>query len=123
MAQVHAPGQIIVFDDLVQVVEDLVRIGDGIVGSPGLELIAEGVQVGVRPDARVAEQVPGAADGGTAVDDGKTSARLLGHQVVAQPDSGDPGADDQHIDVAAQRLRGATLVERGDGHGALPGRA
>ena len=123
VAQIHAPGQIIVCDDLVQVIKDLVRIGDGIVGSPGLELIAEGVQVGIRPDARIAEQVPGAANGGTAVDDGKTSARLLGHQVMAQPDPGDAGTDDQHIDMAAQRLRGATLVERGDGHGALPLRA
>src|SRR3712207_8761366 len=37
------------------------RVGDRLLVPPRLELVAERVQVGVRPDAGVAEQVPGAA--------------------------------------------------------------
>ena len=82
-------SQSVLGDGLVQVAEDLVRVGDGVVGRPRLVLEAEGVHVGVRPDSRVAEQVPRAADGVAAVDDGVTLARRLGDQIVPEADAGD----------------------------------
>ena len=116
VAEVDSPTEIVVVDDLLEIRQNLVRVGDGVIGSPRLELIAECVQIGVGPDTRVAEQVPGAADGVTAVGDGEGPTRLCGGQIVRQTDPGDAGTDDEDIDVPGQRFRGTSLVKRGDGH-------
>ena len=82
VAEVDTPGKVIFGDRLVQVVKDLVGVGDRILAGPRFELVAERVQVRVRPDARVAEQVPGAPDRIATVDDRKAAARLLGCEVM-----------------------------------------
>src|SRR5699024_7475382 len=48
---------------LAYVVEDRITVGDGLFAGPGLERVAEGEHVRVGTDARISEQVPGAADG------------------------------------------------------------
>ena len=84
---------------LTQVGEDRGRAGDRLVVLPGLELIAEGVQVRIGADARVAEQVPRTTRRAAGLQDRERLLRLLGLQVVRRPDTGDAGADDQHVDV------------------------
>ncbi len=114
--QIDSPREVVLVDDLVQVVENLVRIGDRVVRSPRLELIAEGMQIRVRPDAGIAEQVPGAADRVATVHDREALTGLQGSQVMTHPEAGDAGTDDQHIDVATQRLARAGLVEGAHSH-------
>lgn len=99
MAEVQVPVEAVVRDRLVQVVEDLVGVGDRVVLGPRLELEAEALHVGIGPNTRVAEQIPGPADRVAAVDDGEGPARLLRLEVMTQVDPGDPGSDDQHVDV------------------------
>ena len=82
---------------LPEVAQDLVGAGDGVFVTPRLELVAEGVQIGVRADARVAEQVPGAAAGAARLQDGVGPARVLLLQVVGGADAGQTGTDDQDI--------------------------
>ena len=100
----------VLLGDGAQVVEDRRPVGQRAVAGPGPPAEAEREHVGVRADAGVPEQVPGAAAG---------LARLehrdaLGGQVLAQlagrADAGQPGADDQDVDVlggghAAQTIR------------------
>ena len=66
---------VVLVDGLVQVGEDLVRPGDGVLARPRLERVAERVQVGVRADPRVAEQVPRPADRVAALEDRVRLAR------------------------------------------------
>src|SRR3712207_9028618 len=63
-------------------------------------------QVGVRPDAGVAEQVPGAAGGRAGLEDGEALRRQLGREVAAGPDARDPSPDDEAVAVLDGRLRG-----------------
>ena len=84
---------------LAKVREDLVAAGDRVLVPPRLELVAEGVQVGVRADAGIGEQVPGAARRAARLQDRVRLARLLLLQVVGGADAGDACADDQHVDV------------------------
>ena len=84
---------------LAQVGQDLVGAGDGVLVAPGLELVAEGVQVGVGANPRVTEQIPGAAGGGARLQDGVRPAWLFLLQGVGSTDARDAGADDQHVDV------------------------
>jgi hypothetical protein len=97
--EVDVPAEVVLVDRLLQVVQDLVAVGDRVVLGPRLEPEAERVQVGIRPDAGISEQVPRSADRVAAVDDGEGLARLPGRQVAAQADAGQAGADDQHVDV------------------------
>src|SRR5206468_2864717 len=97
--EVHVPSEVVLGNRLVQVVKDLVAVGDRVLAGPRLELEAERVQIGVRPDARIAEQVPGPTDRVATIDDREGPTRLLLPQVMAQADTGDAGAHDQHVDV------------------------
>ena len=94
---------------LAQVVQDRVGAGDGLLVLPRLELVAEGVQVGIGANAGVAEQIPGAAGGVARFEDRERLVGLLGGERVRRPDTGDAGADDQHVDVlgaVGDRCRG-----------------
>src|SRR6266496_4004430 len=71
----------------------------GVRSEPG----AEGEHVRVRPHARVAEQVPGAADGVAGLQDGVGLARERGLEVMRSADPGQPRPDDQDVDVLAHR--------------------
>ena len=82
-----------------QIGEDLVRAGDGLLVLPRPELITEGVQIGVRADTGIAEQVPRPSGGAAGLQDRVALSRVFGLQVVGRADARDPGADDEHIDV------------------------
>ena len=62
MTEVDVRGDAVLGRPPREVGEDLVAVGDRVVAGPRLELVAERVQVRVRADAWVAEQVPGPAD-------------------------------------------------------------
>ena len=55
---------------LAQVGQDLVGRRDGVLVAPRLELVAERVQIGIRSNPGVAEQVPRAAGGAARLEDG-----------------------------------------------------
>ena len=84
------------FDD---VFADARAVGDGLGFFPGFEVVAEGVHVAVRPDAGVAEQVPGAADGVAAFEDGEIEAGAIALQMHGGADAGQAGADDEDVVV------------------------
>ena len=84
---------------LTDVAEDVGAVGDRLRLPPRLERVAEREHVGVRADARVAEEVPGAADGVAGLEDGKGLLGQLGAQVAGGADAREAGADDQDIDV------------------------
>ncbi len=84
---------------LLDVVEDRGSVGDRLVSVPGAEGVAEGVHVGVRADAGVAEEVPGPADAIAGLEDRVGLAGAVGLQVAAGADAGQSGPDDQHVNV------------------------
>ena len=87
-----------------------VAVGDRLLAVPRPERVAEGEHVGVGPDARVAEQVPRAADGVAGLEDGVGRPRALGLEVVAGADAGQAGADDEDVEVLHGRLRQAAAA-------------
>src|ERR1700692_216894 len=74
-------------------VRDRLRLG------PWLERKAQREHVAVGADAGIAEKIPGAADAVAALDDDVALARALLLQVKAGTDAGQPGADDQHVEM------------------------
>src|SRR5229473_4002995 len=84
---------------LADVVQNLRPVGDRLRPLPWLERIAHRKHVAVGPDARITEQVPGAADAVAALKNDKTLGRTIVLQVIARADPGQSGADDQHIDM------------------------
>ena len=94
-----------------------VAVGDRLVGRPRPEPVAERVHVGVRADARVAEQVPGPAEVVARLEDRVAPPGLRVLQVPGGADAGEAGADDQDVDVL--RRRRLAIASRGgsvDGH-------
>ena len=86
-------------DGLLQVGQDLVAAGDRVLVPPRFELVAERVQIRVRSDTGVAEQVPRATDRAAGLDDGVRPSGQVALQVVRSADAGDPGSDDQDVDM------------------------
>ena len=84
---------------LLEIVQDGRAVGDGLGLGPRLEGEAQGVHVAVRADARIAEQVPGAAQMGPALEQRIGPVRTLILQVIGRADAGNPGADHQHVEV------------------------
>ena len=84
---------------VTDVLEDRRPVGDGLGVLPRPKRIPQGVHVGVRADPRVAEQVPGAADGLARLQDRVALPRAVGLEVMAGADPGQAGAHDQHFDV------------------------
>src|SRR5690606_27778894 len=72
--------------------------GDG-GACPGLEAVAEGVEVAIGADAGVFVGPPGAAEGFLSFEDDKRGAGPLGGEVVGGADTGDAGSDDEDIEV------------------------
>ena len=66
---------------------------------PGLEAIAEGVEVAVRADARIFVREPGAAEAFLRFEHDEARAGALVGEVVGAADAGDAGADDQDVEV------------------------
>ena len=78
---------------------------------PGLEAIAEGVQVAVGADAGIAVGQPGAAKAFLGFEHDKTCTGQLRGQVIGAADAGDAGADDQDIEMLG-RLGGGSRAGR-----------
>jgi len=74
---------------VAQVLEDRRSVGDRLGGGPRLEAVAEGVHVAVRAHARVAEQIPGAAQVIAAFEDQIGPIRAQASASVAGADAGD----------------------------------
>src|SRR6266700_5147313 len=90
---------------LADVVQDLRPLGDRLRLGPWLERIAHREHVAVGANAGIAEQIPGAADAVAALEDRKTLARAFLLQVKTRPDTGQPRADDQHVEMFVQSAR------------------
>ena len=84
---------------LADVIQNMRTVGDRLRLLPWLERIAHREHVAVGADAGITEQVPGAADAVAALENDKTLGRTIALQVIAGADAGQPGADDQHIDM------------------------
>ena len=66
---------------------------------PRPELVAEGEHVRIGADARVAEQVPGAAEALAALQHREGLVRKLGGQLSGRPDARQTCADDQDVEM------------------------
>ena len=84
---------------VLDVVADRLTVGDRLRVLPRPEGVAEGEHVRVRPDAGVAEQVPGSADGAPGLQDRVGLPRAVLLQMAGGPDAGQAGADDQDVHV------------------------
>lgn len=96
-------GDVVLVRGLAQVGEDLVRPGDGVGRGPGLDVVAEGVEVRIRAHARVAEQVPGADQVLARLDRGPGAAGRRAGQPAGGADARQAGADDQHVERRGHR--------------------
>ena len=86
---------------VADVAEDRGAVRDGLGPGPRAERVTERLHVRVRAHARVAEEVPGAAHDIAGLEDDVGPAGERGLQVVRSADPGQPGPDDQHVDVLA----------------------
>ena len=100
----------------LHVVTDLIAVGHVFVATPRLPRPAEREDRGVRAHARVAEQVPGAADAVALFEDDVTGGRIGLGESVGRPDPGDSGADDDDVVGAGVGLNRTGVFMRGDGH-------
>ena len=119
VAVVDVRRQVVLVDHLAEVRQDLVA-GRDRRAEPGLEAVAEGVQVAVRADPGVAVGPPGAAEAVLVVEDQEAAPGLLGPQVAGATDARDPGADEQHVDLPEVDDRDARFglgAIGGAGHG------
>src|SRR5208283_5729896 len=89
-------SEIVLLDHLTDVAQDLARRGDRRT-RPWLEAIAEGVQVAVGADARVAVREPRAAETFLRFEHQKARPGTLPGQVIGGADPRDSRADDQDV--------------------------
>lgn len=105
MPEADVPLDVVLAGRLLDVAQDRRRIGDRTILEPGLERVAERVQVRVRAHAGIAEQIPGAAERVACLEDQVALFGLPAGQVGGGSDPGDPGADDQDVDVLGLHAR------------------
>ncbi len=98
---------------LLEVLDNQAALGDGVVKRPGPPREAKCVQVRVGAHAGVAHQVPGAAHGLAPLEDDVRLAAQHGLSAVRHVDTGDAGADDEHVDVFRQLVLGQGLEVAG----------
>ena len=91
-------AEIVLLDHLAHVAHDLGGRRDRS-AAPWLEAIAEGVQVAVGTDARIAMGEPRAAEARLRFQDDEPRPGALLRQVVGTPDTGDTCPDDQDVEV------------------------
>src|SRR4051812_19940110 len=84
---------------LAHIVQDPRPVGDRLWLGPWLERITQREHVAVGADAGIPEQVPGAANAVAALQERKALARTFLLQVISRADPGEPGADDQYVDM------------------------
>ena len=103
-------AQSVFLDDLAHVAENL-RGGRDRSAGPGLEPIAEGMQVAVGADAGIAVGAPGSAKAVLRLEDDETCPRALRGQMIGGADPGDTGARDNDVEMLrAVSRRGANLL-------------
>jgi hypothetical protein len=100
-------------DGFAQVGQNLVRRRDGILVAPGFELVAERMQIGVRTNPGISEQIPRATGCAACLKDGVRPAGVFLLQVVGGTDAGDAGSDDQDVDTL-DVARGGGMDHDGD---------
>ncbi len=89
-------------------------VGDRPGAAPGPEFVAERVHVAVGPDARVTEQVPGAAHRIASLEDCVTLAGTFALQVARGTDTGQSRPDDDDIEILrTQRSPSSALSSSG----------
>ncbi len=126
----HVAAQVLLVDRVVEVVEDRVTVGDGVVFGPRLPRVRVRLHVGVGAHARIAEQVPRAADRVARLEHRERQRRELGLQVVGGADAGHSGTDDDHVEPLLRvRVHAGEITPRrsppsraGDGRSRRPAR-
>ena len=91
--------QLVFSHRLPEVVENMGRVGNRLRMGPGLEFIPQGIHVGVRADAGVAEQVPGATQRRAPLHDEVAPAGAALLQMAGRADPGNSRTDDQYVEV------------------------
>ncbi len=81
------------------VAADRRAVGQRLRVRPRLEGVAQREHVGVGAHAGIAEQIPGAADRGAALQDREAAPREVVLQVHGRADAGEPGADDDRVEM------------------------
>jgi hypothetical protein len=112
------PGQVVLLDDLVEVVQDRAAGGDRR-PAPRLVPVAVGEQVAVGAGPRVLVGPPGSAPGVLGLQDREAAVGELRAQPVRGADAGHPGADDQDVDVVVLGAVPILLGRGGTGHGGV----
>src|SRR5215831_14888287 len=111
VAVADVPRKAVLVDNLAHVAQDLFRCGDRGAG-PRLEAVAEGVEVAVGADAGIAMRAPSAAKAFLLLEHDKARTAALVRQVIGAADTGNPGANDQHVEMLG-RLRRHRRGHRG----------
>ena len=91
-------AEVVLVDDLAHVFQDF-RCRRDRRGGPGLEAVAEGVEVAVGADARIVVRDPGAAEAFLRFEHDEAGAGALVGEVVGAAHAGDAGADDQDVEM------------------------
>ena len=91
-------AEIVLVDDFAHVAQDLGCRRDRRAG-PRLEAIAEGVEIAVGPDARIAVGEPGAAEAFLRFEDDEARPGTLLGEVIGTADPGDSRPDDHDVEV------------------------
>src|SRR5689334_8481339 len=100
MAVADVRREIVLVDDFAHIAPDFVGGGDRRAG-PRLEAIAERVEVAVGADAGIAVGPPRPAECLLRFEHGKARSRTLMRQMIGGADPGNPGSDDQYVEVLA----------------------
>jgi hypothetical protein len=98
VAVANVAGEVVLVDDLVHVAQNLGGGGDGR-ARPGLEAVAEGIEVAIGADAGEAMGDPGPPEAALRVEHDEAGARTLPGEVVGSAHPGDAGADDEHVEM------------------------
>ncbi len=89
---------------VLDIIADRGAFDDRLVRRPGAEWKAQSEDVRVRADAGIAEQVPGAADPVSRLEDQPALAFAAGLQAVRGIDAGNTGSDDDHVQMIGLRI-------------------
>ena len=92
-------GHAIFLGGFLHIALDRGAVGQDLGLAPGPELVAKGRHVRIRADARIAEQIPGAADGLAPLQHRVGLALELAGDVAGSADAGQAGANNQNIKI------------------------
>ena len=111
MAVADVTFDIVFGGGFADITADVRAVGNRLGLLPRFEFVAQRVHVAVRADAGIAEQVPGAANGVAALDDGEAALGAVFLQVDRRADARQARPDDQHVDVVGQGLGALARVD------------